>query len=538
MTITRYFLGILLLIHVLPIITLYNHFLSEVQGSDDFYQTTDHRRRPRPIHHDDDDYPIRKLESFRASLSSAAPHKGSLISTSAPPSPPVGGGSNTREYHVTSYGADPTGKSDSTEALLKAFADASKSVTNDTLIAGISNVGGAQIHLDGGIYLVTHPLRFPTSVGNILVHGGTLKASDTFPTDGYLIELSTSSPPPSTHQTKEEKAKHDRAAATRANLVSSTYIYEYITFRDLLLDCNYRGGGIAVVNSLRTAVDNVYVTHFATDGILVRSGHETSIRNSYLGQHITAGSDPGERSFSGTAVALLGNDNIVSNVVVFSAATGVLVSGQANLISGVHCYNKATGFGGVGIYLRLPGLTQTRILGSYMDYTGIVAEDPVQLVVAGNFFLGDAALTIKSVKGVVNGLAVVDNIFSGSGSGVDIVKLDGEFAEVQQVVVERNSVNGMNLKATSARAHVQGDREGPTWTADFNGVLLFPDMIRHVQFSTLLDVAVNGSAGSNFLQRVNLVLRDVSENKVVIQSSENVELGNSTSVYVMVDQGF
>lgn len=527
MRITRSFLGILLLIHVLPIITIYNHFVSEVQGYDDYgFRNIDHRRGPHHQHHDDH-YLVRRLEAFKASLLTS--QKESL---SSPPTPV--GGLRARVYHVTSYGADPTGATDSTEALLKAFADASKPITNATLIAGITNVGGAQIHLDGGIYLISHPLRFPTTgVGNILVHGGTLKASSTFPTDGFLIELSTSSPPPSTHQTPEE----ENHAATRANLAAAAaYIYEYITFRDLLLDCSFRGGGLAVVNSLRTAVDNLYVTHFATDGILVRSGHETSIRNSYLGQHITAGNDPGERSFSGTAVALLGNDNTVSDVVVFSAATGVLVSGQANLLSGVHCYNKATGFGGVGIYLRLPELTQTRILGSYLDYTGIVAEDPVQLVVAGNFFLGDAALTLKSVKGVVKGLAVVDNMFSGSGKGVDIVKLDGGFGEVEQVVVERNSVNGMNMKATSARAHVQGSTES-AWTADFNGVLLFPDMIRHVQFSTRLDVAGNGSADSNALQRVNLVLRDVSKNKVVIQSPSDLELGNSTSVYVMVDQG-
>ena len=57
------------------------------------------------------------------------------------------------------------------------------------------------------------------------------------------------------------------------------------------------------------------------------------------------------------------------------------MSRQENLISGVHCYNKATGFSGIGIiYLQLPGLPQ--IIDSYMDYTGIVSHDLLQLTVA------------------------------------------------------------------------------------------------------------------------------------------------------------
>ena len=70
---------------------------------------------------------------------------------------------------MTAYGADPTAKKDSTEALLKVFSDVSES-SNGFLINGVRNLGGAQIHLDGGIYLISRPLQFPTSqVGNVLV---------------------------------------------------------------------------------------------------------------------------------------------------------------------------------------------------------------------------------------------------------------------------------------------------------------------------------------------------------------------------------
>ncbi|KAL2473992.1 Polygalacturonase QRT3 [Forsythia ovata] len=434
---------------------------------------------------------LRKSQNFRASLI----QRDSVLSYSP---------SSTAAalYDVTSYGADPTGKVDSTDALLGAISDALKGPSTGFLLQGIVNLGGARINLQGGNYLISRPLQFPVAGrGNLVIHGGTLKASDNFPADGYLIDLSPSS-----------------------NNGSSSYNYEFITLRDLLLDSNYRGGGIHVVNSLRTSIDNCYITHFTTNGILVKGGHETYIRSSYLGQHITAGADPGERNFSGTAINLMGNDNSVTDVVIFSAAVGIMVSGQANTLSGVHCYNKATGFGGTGIYLKLPGLTQTRIVNSYMDFTGIVAEDPVQLHISSSFFLGDAYILLKSINGVMNGVNIVDNMFAGSDKGIEIVQLDqqnGAFKQVDQIVIDRNNVKGMKLKATVARESVQGN--GSSWIADLNSVLLFPNLIKRVQYTFI-------TTGNSF---PNHALRNVSSNQVVIQSDVAVP----ATVFVTADQG-
>nr|GLL29073.1 polygalacturonase QRT3-like [Ipomoea trifida] len=409
-----------------------------------------------------------------------------------------------RVYHVTSYGADPNGKEDSTDAILKAITDALQGPSDGFLFNGIKNLGGARVDLDGGTYVVTRPLQFPVAGrGNLVIHGGTLKASDDFPTDGYVIDLS----------------------APAGNGSGSDYNFEYITLRDLMVNSNFRGGGIQVVNSLRVNIDNCYITHFSTNGILVQGGHETYIRNSFLGQHITAGNDAGERNFSGTAIHLNGNDNAVTDVVIFSANIGIMVSGQANILTGVHCYNKATGFGGTGIYLKVPGLTQTRIVNSYLDYTGIVAEDPVQLHISGSFFLGDAFILFKSVNGVVNGVNVVDNMFSGGNKGVDIVQLDesgGAFKKIDQVMVDRNNVNGMNLKSTIARGSVQGN--GSSWTVDLNSVLLFPNFIKYVQYT------FSPATGNSF---ANHALRNVSNNEVVVVSDVEIP----ASVFVMVDQG-
>ncbi|KAL2335426.1 hypothetical protein Fmac_016639 [Flemingia macrophylla] len=443
------------------------------------------------------------LKAFKASITRrvSIALTPSSYSPSPTPSPlPSQDLKKPQVYLVTSYGADPTGNSDSTDALLAAMADAAKGPSEGFLMEDIKDLGGAQINLEGGKYIISQPLQLPLAgVGNLMIHGGTIRGSNNFPSDRHLIDMSTS----------EE---------------SKSYNYEYITLKDLLLDSNFRGGGIAIKNSLRINIDNCYITHFNTTGILVQGGHETYIRNTFLGQHITAGGDKNERSFSGTGISLQGNDNAVTDVVIFSAAIGIMITGQANIISGVHCYNKASGFGGTGIYLKLPGLTQTRIVNSYMDYTDIVAEDPVQLHISSSFFLGDANIVLKSVKGVVNGLNIVDNMFSGLNNGVDMVKLDqsdSAFTQIDQVFVARNVVKGMNLKATAAKLSMHGN--GTSWTVDFSKVLLFPNLIKHVVYS----LSANGNTFPNH------ALRNVSRNRVVIETDEAV----SANVFVTVDQG-
>ncbi|CAK7356413.1 unnamed protein product [Dovyalis caffra] len=461
----------------------------------------DHQKLSSDGHYHDQ---MQKVQAFMDSLLTRRQLATPSISSSPAPAPQATHQPplyRPRVYEVTSYGADPTGKLDSTEALLKAIKDAFNGPSEGFLMKGITNLGGAHISLQGGNYMISKPLRLPAAgAGNLMISGGTLTASDDFPTDAYLIDLSASSSS------------------------SSSYNYEYITIKDLMLDCNYRGGGISVINSLRTSIDNCYIAHFKTEGISVQNGHETYIRNSFLGQHITAGGDPGERNFSGTAINLMGNDNAVTDVVIFSAAIGVMVSGQANTLSGVHCYNKATGFGGTGIYLKLPSLTQTRIVNCYLDYSGIVAEDPVQLTISSSFFLGDAYILLKSINGLAKGINIVDNMFSGSDKGIEIVQLDqskGSFKQIDQVVVDRNNVRGMNLKATVAKGSVQGN--GTKWTIDFSPVLLFPNLIDHVQYSL-------SSSGTLFPSHA---LRNVSENRVVIESNVAVP----ANVFVMVDQG-
>lgn len=371
--------------------------------------------------------------------------------------------------------------------------------------------------------MISRPLAMPDfGGGNLLIHGGTIRASSSFPSDGYLIELASS----------EMREEWERLGGRMAHTKASP-VYEYITLRDLMLDGNYTCGGILLLNTLRTTIDNCYVTHFSGDsaGISVQGGHETMIRGCFVGQHITEGGDPGERKFNGTGIILSGNDNFVTDVVIFSAAIGVDVDGQANILTGVHCYNKATGWGGVGVVARSGGAggggAQLRMVGCYMDYTGVVLEEPRQVSISDSFFLGDAFVLLRAMGGAdssVVGVSIADNMFSGSEKGTPIVQLQGSFNSVRQTFIDRNSASGMTLRATRARYSMAA--QSNNWTLDFSQTLLFPDSITHVQYSFF---AHDRSAAAAFPRHA---LLSVAANRVTVASDRTL----LATVSVSVDQ--
>lgn len=72
---------------------------------------------------------------------------------------------------MTAYGADPNGKNDSTDAILAAISDAFSIQGDGFLMQGITNLGGVQISLEGGIYKISRPIILPVAGrGNILVY--------------------------------------------------------------------------------------------------------------------------------------------------------------------------------------------------------------------------------------------------------------------------------------------------------------------------------------------------------------------------------
>ncbi|KAG2291451.1 hypothetical protein Bca52824_038120 [Brassica carinata] len=367
------------------------------------------------------------------------------------------------------YGADPTGRQDSSDAILEALTDAFKLQTGLHMMPHVADLGGVVVDLQGGHYKIGKPIRFPSSGGgNLVVKGGTFRASNVFPGNRHLIELV----PPSSG----------------------------IFFEDRR--------GILVINSARIRITNCYFLHFTTQGVNVKGGHETYISNSFFGQHSTVGGDKQEPSFSGTGIDLSSTDNAITDVVIFSAGIGISLSGEANMVTGVHCYNKATWFGGIGILVKSH---LTRIDNCYLDYTGIVIEDPVHVHVTNALFIGDANIVLRSVHGKISGLNIVNNMFSSkSRKNFPIVKVKGNFHEIDQVVIDQNNVSGMMLKSTIGKSKVFGN--GTRWVVDFSHVLVFPNRINHYQHSFLVRSG----------QIVASAVTEVSNNVVVVETDRAV----------------
>lgn len=339
-----------------------------------------------------------------------------------------------------------------------------------------------------------------------------MRASDTFPSDGYLIEL---------HSPSSSKISKTATNNTFSDMKSRNepIYYEDVIFRDILFDSSNIGGGLLVIDSARTRINNCFFLHFVTEGILVERGHETFISSCFMGEIPTIGGDEHERGFLGTAIDLASNDNAVTDVVVFSAATGIVLRGQANMITGVHCYNKATFFGGVGILVKSG---QNRIDNCYMDYNSIVIQDPSQVHISNGFFLGGGNIVLKSINGRISGLNIINNMFTGDSRSV--VELDGEFTSVDQVVIYQNNVKGgMRLKSTVGKLAVTGN--GTLWIADFSQVFVFPNKISHVQYSIYNRAGTLEGVGGH-------AVTNVTGNIVVVETEKQL----NGIVWFLVDQ--
>ncbi|KAJ6389262.1 hypothetical protein OIU77_027575 [Salix suchowensis] len=119
----------------------------------------------------------------------------------------------------------------------------------------------------------------------------------------------------------------------------------------------------------------------------------------------------------------------------------------------------------------------------FLDWTAIVMEDPAQIHVTNGFFLGDANVVLKAVQGKMSGVTIVDNMFKSDANSMNpIVQLDGDFADIDQVlVIDNNNAIGMTVKSTVGKLTVPGN--GTKWVANFSSISVFPDRINHFQYS-------------------------------------------------------
>ena len=92
-----------------------------------------------------------------------------------------------------SYGADPTGRHDSSAAFELAMEALLNHSTATRMASGIVDLGGRTLDLGGGVFLISLPLKIPPMFGNVHLRGGTLRASRNFPASEWLVSVGNSS---------------------------------------------------------------------------------------------------------------------------------------------------------------------------------------------------------------------------------------------------------------------------------------------------------------------------------------------------------
>lgn len=284
----------------------------------------------------------------------------------------------TLNLNAISFGADPTGRNDSSQALHAAILAAAAASS------GPPGAGGIPVGLDlaGGVYFLSHPLIFKdSSVSNIQIYGGTLIANAT---------SFSSSPYNGT-----------------AFLLDFTYSAGLV-LRDLTLDASHAGGCIRVDTVLASTLTRLTLLHYSTYGLLgdaqSGSGHELLVSDVVIAEY-----DWGEPGYddtdkqSGTGIAMLSYaapdyngfyDSNFYSIIIRCTRLGVANRAGANLYSGLHVYstcNKAKGTGNISIGF-LSDAGQTRLADAYLDDSPLVVTYPAELTVHGSLVYGHSSV--------------------------------------------------------------------------------------------------------------------------------------------------
>jgi hypothetical protein len=134
---------------------------------------------------------------------------------------------------------------------------------------------------------------------------------------------------------------------------------------------------------------SAFFTGFVEAGLRVTGGHETILTDAWLAEYYWSEKRPSGVDSQSIAVEFDGQDNYLTNVIVFDyTKVGVLLNGAASVLNGVHTWNG----GGVGISVNGSYAIQDRVLGCYLDYNRLELVQPQAVTVQDTFFLDTNAV--------------------------------------------------------------------------------------------------------------------------------------------------
>lgn len=463
--------------------------------------------RQPPLHH------LRNRAAALASTRGVIPaairsrHKRTVSSWSTPPH--LG---STPPYIIYpgDFGADPSGRTDSTASFQAALAALlSRNTSSHEDEGGTTDLGGALLDLEGGDYLISAPLIIPSNYSNCAIVHGSLRASPAFPQDSFLVEIGSANSP-------------------CVNWGDSCN--EDVSIEDIFFDGQQVAAGcVRFWNVIGVnAGPDLFCVNFTTTGFDIEGGHEVELHESWVGAcWYTPPSSCWLNSSalgSTTGILINGNDHILDNVVVFAGLVGVAVRGAANLVTATHTWNTQSGAVPAGIGIDV-SVWQNRFVSPYLDYVPLVCRGCALTVITDGFFLGGAQIIFEPDPNAypVRGVFISGSVYAGLGDGVpDIIALPppkngANFSGVQDVtILGSTSDNALSIKrSVSASLTVSG---ASPWTFDFSGMLIFETLpIVSVSYSvTSLDGTFCRYHALPPVEHVVTIVADANTNATVV----------------------
>jgi len=375
----------------------------------------------------------------------------------------------------TDFGADPSGINDSTQAFQLCLQAALQYNTSQHHLAfGVVDLGGVTMDLGGGDYLISQPIVWPVNTGNFRMIDGTLRASLSFPSDRWLIEVG------------------NQSACTNGQGSCN----EDAGFEGLFLDGNQvAAGGLRISATMGANVGpQMFFLNFTTAGIQLDGGHEVMIHETWIGEFLYSDKRK-ENGTASTAIGILinGNDHYVTNTIIFSSHVGVQLTGAANMITGVHTWNLALSNSGTGIAVMA---SQNRFDGIYLDFNDIIFYNTQNQVVMDAFFLcgGHVVFHPTSNNQEFRGVTLLGNEFECVGQGqnntIEVNTTSGSFGQITDfTVVGTTAQDGFTIRSPSVTKVVTINNPTTSWTVDFSDALAFDTSIApivSVQYSFTL----------------------------------------------------
>eukprot|EP00934_Nitzschia_sp_Nitz4_P001199 Nitzschia sp. Nitz4//scaffold5_size260463//16261//17364//NITZ4_000937-RA/size260463-processed-gene-0.46-mRNA-1//1//CDS//3329555205//1199//frame0 len=364
--------------------------------------------------------------------------------------------------------------------------------------AGIVDLGGVTIDLQGGRYLLSSPIVIPPMLGNAHIIDGELVASGMFPEDRWLIEFGNGDE----CNPLLPDGRPDQQQSCN----------QFLSATNVFLDANLiAAGGIRTSKVMGATLMNIFVTGFRQIGILVSDGHSTMISNTWMGACYWSNATICRRDES-VGILLHGYDNYVTNTIVFDyAKVGVQVAKGANILEGVHTWNG----GGRGIVLgsNSTPATSARLIGCYLDYQTLDIWDPSDVLVESTFFYHGYAIIHAGASQHIHGLTMRMNHYSTNQS----VVLDGAFRVTREVSLQDETNWAKTTKVSKSLTLANSNH----WHFDFPELLL--PAIDHVTYSVV-------SSSPIFFSHM---ARPPNGTSVSVDMSDRV----NATVYMTVEQG-